>query len=150
MLERNVSPLPPGRYWIVTTSREQANDFRQWARDMAGAVEIELAEIIPTGNFPTTGHVFFIFTVPPGRAPFLNAVEFGFPNVAPPSIREHEDIRSPTDVSLDPRTDVIDPAVEAARAAANAAGNVATKAAIPLALLILLFLALSSKRRALA
>jgi hypothetical protein len=143
MQQRQVSPIPPGRYWIVTTSRADAEDFRRWARDMQGAAVIEHAEIINTGNFPTTGHVFFIFSVPPGRSPFLNAQQFGFPDVAPPSVREHQDIRDTPDLSFDVSTDVIAPlkdlAAEAARNAAAAAGD-AAKAAVPFGLLVVLVL----------
>lgn len=84
-LVREVSPLAPGRYWIFLNSPVDVRDWDQWVRDMAGAVRVESS----TGD-PRS--LFVIFNVPPGRAPFLNAAQFGFPNTAPPEVTHPQDV----------------------------------------------------------
>ena len=85
--QRQVSPLPAGRYWLIVNGPIGIRDFEEWVRDMAGAVVVEASELSQNG-----GSVFVIFNVPQGRAPFLDAVRFGFPNDAPPSVRTAQDV----------------------------------------------------------
>jgi hypothetical protein len=82
---REVSPLAPGRYWLFLNSPVDVRDFDQWVKDMAGAVRVESS----TGD-PRS--LFVIFVVPPNRAPFLNAAQFGFPNTAPPEVTGPQDV----------------------------------------------------------
>lgn len=91
---REVSPIPPGRYWLVVLGPENQEDFAHWVRDMAGAVRIEASQL-DTRRKPSTE--FVVFNVPEGRAPFLNAAQFGFPTTAPPEVTTLQDVeQSPT------------------------------------------------------
>lgn len=84
---RQVSPLPPGRYWMTITGPLAIGDFDAWVQDMAGAVRVETSELSHNGS-----QQFVIFRVPEGRAPFLDAGKFGFPNVAEPSVKSADDV----------------------------------------------------------
>lgn len=83
---REVSPLPPGRYWLMVNGPANIHDFDQWVRDMAGSVRVESSE----GG--AGDRLFVIFNVPQGRFPFLNAAQFGFPNTAPASVKSSQDV----------------------------------------------------------
>jgi hypothetical protein len=85
---RQVSPIPPGRYWL-TVLGDNRQDFVQWVHDMAGAVRTTTTEEDLSATPPS---LFVIFEVPPGRAPFLNAAQFGFPNDAPPGVHSSQDV----------------------------------------------------------
>jgi hypothetical protein len=85
---REVSPIAPGRYWICVLGTEKQRDFDAWIRDMRGAVTVESTSL--NDEDPSTE--FVIFNVPEGRAPFLNAWEFGYPNTAPPEITSLQDV----------------------------------------------------------
>lgn len=87
-LQRDVSPIPAGRYWL-TVLGPNIPDFDQWVRDMQGGVRVE-ASSLDLDASPV--HLFVIFNVPPGRAPFLNAPLFGFPNHAPPNVQSVQDV----------------------------------------------------------
>src|SRR5512134_966678 len=92
---RQVSPLPPGRYWLFVLGQQNVNDFGDWVKDMAGAVRVETVQEFGPRDSRRT--LFVIFNVPPGRAPFLDAQKFGFPNEAPPSVTSMDDVQqSPT------------------------------------------------------
>lgn len=91
---REVSPIPPGRYWILVTGAANVHDFDTWVRDMAGAVKVETSETAPEAR-----SVFVIFRVPEGRSPFLSAPQFGFPNNAPPEVHSADDVESVPDIS---------------------------------------------------
>jgi hypothetical protein len=103
-LQREVSPIPPGRYWILVEGRD-IRDFDDWLRDMHGAAKVETASL----DSATRGDVsqFIIFRVPEGRMPFLNAFQFGFPSFAPPNITARGDViqnelhKNPEDVAVD-------------------------------------------------
>lgn len=103
-LQREVSPIPPGRYWILVEGRD-IRDFDDWLRDMHGAAQVEAASL----DAATRGQVsqFIIFRVPEGRMPFLNALQFGFPSFAPPSITSRDDViqserrKNPVDAAAD-------------------------------------------------
>lgn len=103
-LQREVSPIPPGRYWILVES-ENIRDFDDWLRDMRGAARVETAELDTTAG--EKAHQFIIFRVPEGRMPFLNAFQFGFPSFAPASITSKQDVvqnelhKNPEDVAVD-------------------------------------------------
>jgi hypothetical protein len=90
-MQRQVSPIPPGRYWIVVDSPEKIADFDAWIKDMAGGVRVETTSIDKRGSATSQ---FIIFNVPEGRSPFLNAAEFGFPNTAGPNVQSREDAAS--------------------------------------------------------
>ena len=96
-LQRNVSPIPPGRYWL-TVLGDNRDDFTDWVRDMEGAVVTTTTEEDLTADPPW---LFVIFVVPPDRAPFFDAGRFGFPNIAPASINSHQDAEQAPDEPLD-------------------------------------------------
>jgi hypothetical protein len=86
---RDVSPLPPGRYWLRVLGDDNIKDFSSWVRDMAGGVRVEESE---EDTQSTPRQLFVIFSVPQGRQPFLNAALFGFPNTAPPEVHSSADV----------------------------------------------------------
>lgn len=86
-VQRQVSPIPEGRYWLMVSGPLNVSDFDAWTRDMSGAVVVESSELSQDG-----GSLFVIFRVPAGRAPFLDSAKFGFPNDAPPSVRTAQDV----------------------------------------------------------
>lgn len=90
-LQRQVSPIPPGRYWMFVLGQLSIDEFGTWVRDMAGAVKVRTAEEDREASPPA---LFVIFEVPEGRAPFLNAAQFGLPSVAPPSVQSAQDVTS--------------------------------------------------------
>ena len=103
-LQREVSPIPPGRYWIIVNSPD-IRDFDDWIRDMQGGVRVETVSLdAPAGRKASQ---FIIFRVPEGRKPFLNAVQFGFPSFAGPEITSVQDVvnlpveKNPEDVAVD-------------------------------------------------
>lgn len=121
-LQRQVSPIPPGRYWILVEGPD-IRDFDDWLRDMHGAAVVESVSLdAPAGQRASQ---FIIFRVPEGRQPFLNAVQFGFPSFAPPSITTRGDVvanelhKNPEDVAVD----VIRKAGKAAENAAEGFGG---------------------------
>ena len=133
-LQREVSPIPPGRYWIIVES-QNIRDFDTWLRDMQGAVRIEAASLdAPAGQKASQ---FLIFNVPQGRMPFLNAQQFGFPNFAPPSITTREDA-----IQNDQQPNPEDLLANSVRTAAGAVGDFAG-----LALLLLLVLGAGALKR---
>lgn len=89
MQQRQVDPIPPGRYWIMVLGRDNMRDFDAWVRDMHGAVQIEASSLDQQANPPAQ---FVIFNVPAGRMPFLNALQFGFPSFAGPEVRSVQDV----------------------------------------------------------
>lgn len=103
-LQRNVSPIPPGRYWITVLGEANMREFSAWVSDMAGAVVVESSSLDqsklpgffgtqdPFGRHTGPPALFTIFRVPEGRAPFLNALAFGFPNNAPPDVQTVRDV----------------------------------------------------------
>lgn len=124
---RDVSPLPPGRYWIIVNQPNIA-DFDAWIRDMAGAVQIETAEL----DSRRPASQFLIFRVPAGRMPFLSAEQFGFPNTAGPEVTTR------ADVVANPQTpNPEDQAVDVIHRGSEAAANFAS--AGPLLALLVLF-----------
>ena len=86
---REVSPIPPGRYWITITGGGNIRDFDAWIRDMRGAVRVEASSLDQDAPRPVE---FVIFNVPQGRMPFLNDAQFGFPNTAPPGVTSLQDV----------------------------------------------------------
>jgi hypothetical protein len=132
-LQREVSPIPPGRYWIIVES-QNIRDFDNWLRDMQGGVRVEAASLDTSG--PKASQ-FLIFNVPAGRSPFLNAQQFGFPSLAPPNIRSREDA-----ISNDFEPNPEDLLANSARTAAGAVGNFAG-----LGFLLLLVVAAGALRR---
>lgn len=89
MQQREVSPIPPGRYWLTVLGRANMADFDQWLRDMHGAVVVESSSLDQQANPPVQ---FVIFNVPAGRMPYLNAAQFGFPSFAPPNVTSIQDV----------------------------------------------------------
>jgi hypothetical protein len=85
---REVSPIPPGRYWICVLGRDKQAAFDSWIADMRGAIQVEATSL----NDAVPSTEFVIFRVPEGRSPFMNAWEFGYPNTAPPEITSLEDV----------------------------------------------------------
>lgn len=129
-IQREVSPIPPGRYWILVNS-PRILEFTQWLKDMQGAVRVEASSLDQTRG---RANEFVIFRVPEGRMPFLNPDQFGFPNFAPPEVTSRDDVVT-NDLNKDPEdraVDVINKGFETAEKAAEAG---------PL-LLVLLLLAL--------
>jgi hypothetical protein len=125
--QRQVSPIPPGRYWITVLGRDNMADFDAWIRDMHGAVQIEAASLDQQANPPVQ---FVIFRVPAGRMPFLNAHQFGFPSFAPPNVTSIQDVE---------QSPVVPGTLDRLEQVASKAGEVASEAV----LLVLAFLLLS-------
>ena len=125
-MQRQVSPIPPGRYWITVVGPENIADFDQWLRDMAGAVRVETSQQTKRGS-ASAG--FVIFVVPEGRQPFLNPAQFGFPNFAGPEIHSVEDVIGRPQEEQDPLDRIPDPL--------DVAKDAAKKAELLIALIIL-------------
>jgi len=85
-MQRQVSPIPPGRYWVTVNKPGNIADFDAWVRDMAGAVRVESSQGLAG---PAQ---FVIFVVPEGRAPFFNVAQFGYPNFAGPEVHSVQDV----------------------------------------------------------
>jgi hypothetical protein len=130
-LQREVSPIPPGRYWINVLGVDAMREFQEWVRDMAGGVQIETVSLDEDATPPVE---FVIFQVPEGRSPFLNAHVFGFPNHAPANVR------SSSDVEQSPKADIKSPVEEV-----EAFGSGLFSDAKALVLLVLLFFGLKGK-----
>ena len=96
---RQVSPIPPGRYWITIQGKGQIADFDRWLREMQGAAVVQNSELDQSGSRPVA---FVVFEVPPGRMPFLNAEEFGFPNTAPAGVTSRQDVEQSPIIQTDP------------------------------------------------
>ena len=90
ILQRQVSPLPPGRYWILLSGQIVIDDFGEWVRDMQGAAHVDHVE-----ENRERAELFAIFTVPPGRQPFWPAEKFGFPEIATPEVQSQQDVIKP-------------------------------------------------------
>jgi hypothetical protein len=128
---QEVSPIPPGRYWINVLGVDNMRDFKDWVRDMQGGVLVEAASLDQDADPPVE---FVIFQVPEGRAPFLNAYRFGFPNHAPASVTQS------SDVEQSPKADIKSPLEEV-----EAFGSSLFSDAKALVLLALLFFGLKGK-----
>jgi len=121
-LQRQVSPIPPGRYWILVESPD-IRDFDDWLRDMHGAARVETASLDAPAGMKASQ--FLIFNVPAGRMPFLNSLQFGFPSFAPPNIQSRQDViqtelvKNPEDTAAD----VIRKTGESAEKAAQGLGG---------------------------
>jgi hypothetical protein len=87
-MQRQVSPIPPGRYWICVVGKEKQRDFDLWIQDMRGGIKVETSSL--NDQDPPTE--FVIFKVPEGRSPFLDASYFGYPNIAEPAVHYLEDV----------------------------------------------------------
>jgi hypothetical protein len=134
MLQREVSPIPPGRYWIIVES-QNIRDFDSWLRDMQGGVRIETASLDARAGHKASQ--FLIFNVPAGRMPFLNPQQFGFPSLAPPEVKSREDV-----IQNEQQPNPEDLLADSARRAAGAVGDFAG-----LALLLLLVVAAGALKR---
>lgn len=119
-LVRQVSPLAPGRYWILVEGPDIL-DFDRWIRDMQGGVRVEATSL----DARTRGQAsqFVIFNVPEGRFPFLNAAQFGFPSVAGPEITSRDDVIQ-NDLQKNPEDSAADAVRKGAAAAESLAGLV--------------------------
>lgn len=117
-MQRQVSPIPPGRYWILVNGPANIADFDNWLRDMAGAARVEATSLGKRGSASVQ---FIIFRVPEGRAPFLNAEQFGFPNFAGPEIQSVQDVIDRPDEQPDPLDRIPDPLEYAKEKAEQAA-----------------------------
>lgn len=124
--QREVSPIPPGRYWITVLGRDNMADFDAWIRDMHGAVQIEAASLDQQANPPVQ---FLIFNVPAGRQPFLNAHQFGFPSFAPPNVTSIQDVE---------QSPVVPGTLDRLEQAAGKAGELASEAVLLVLALLLL------------
>ena len=117
-MQRQVSPIPEGRYWILVNGPGNIADFDAWIRDMQGAVRVETSSL---GRRGSDSVAFIIFRVPAGRAPFLNAAQFGFPNVAGPEVQSVQDVVQRPDEPADPLDRIPDPLEYAKEKAEQAA-----------------------------
>lgn len=105
-LQRKVDPIPPGRYWMNVIGRDNIQDFLAWVQDMGPSVNVETTSLddtaTPVEEFLAGGQnpsrLFVIFTVPEGRAPFLDSRTFGFPSHAPSGIQDESDTVQRPDV----------------------------------------------------
>jgi hypothetical protein len=126
MQQREVSPIPPGRYWITVLGRDNMADFDAWLRDMHGAAQVEASSLDQEANPPVQ---FVIFNVPAGRMPFLNAHQFGFPSFAPPNVTSIQDVE---------QSPVVPGTLDRLEQAAGKAGELATDAVLLVLALLLL------------
>jgi hypothetical protein len=117
-MQRQVSPIPPGRYWILVNGPGNIADFDAWLRDMQGAARVETSSL---GRRGSDSVAFIIFNVPEGRAPFLNAAQFGFPNFAGPEVHSVQDVVQRPDEPADPLDRIPDPLEYAKEKAEQAA-----------------------------
>jgi len=86
--------------------KENIQDFIAWIQDMGKSVFIETTSLdntqTPVEDFLAGGHnptrLFVIFTVPEGKAPFLDSRTFGFPTHAPIEIQDESDTVQRPDV----------------------------------------------------
>ena len=124
--QREVSPIPPGRYWITVLGRDNMADFDAWIRDMHGAVQIETASLDQQASPPVQ---FLIFRVPEGRMPFLNPHQFGFPSFAPPNVTSIQDVE---------QSPVVPGTLDRLEQAADRAGDFATQGVLLVLALLLL------------
>jgi hypothetical protein len=127
MIQRQVSPIPPGRYWLIIEGGANMADFNAWLRDMHGAAVVETSSLDQSTSPPNE---FVIFRVPEGRMPFLNAPQFGFPSFAGPEVTSRQDVIQ-SELHMNPE----DVAVEVIREAGESAQTVAK--AFPIALVLL-------------
>lgn len=95
-VQRQISPIPPGRYWVDLVGRPSIEDFQAWIRDMQGAAVLEVwqPEQAPAGIGLWAELAFAIFVVPPGRQPFFPP-HLGYPSFAPAGVRRREDVIPP-------------------------------------------------------
>jgi len=128
-LQRQVSPIPPGRYWILVESPD-IRDFDDWLRDMHGAARVETASLDAPAGMKASQ--FLIFNVPAGRMPFLNSLQFGFPSFAPPNIQSRQDVIQ-TELQKNPE----DTAVDVINKAGETAGRLAEGFPVLLLLLVM-------------
>lgn len=124
--QREVSPIPPGRYWITVLGRDNMADFDAWIRDMHGAVRIEASSLDQEANPPVQ---FVIFNVPEGRMPFLNPHQFGFPSFAPAEVKSVQDVE---------QSPVVPGTLDRLEQAAGKAGELATEGVLLVLALLLL------------
>lgn len=106
--QRDVAPLPPGRYWVLLTSKPTRGPdgvfqtgiqvFDAWQRANHLIVHVETSSLQQDGAAVSE---FVIFNV---IAPaFLwDASQLGFPNLAPASIRSVQDVVAQPDEPLEP------------------------------------------------
>ena len=126
MQQREVSPIPPGRYWITVLGRDNMADFDAWLRDMHGAAQVEASSLDQEANPPVQ---FVIFNVPAGRMPFLNPHQFGFPSFAPPNVTSIQDVE---------QSPVVPGTLDRLEQAAGKAGELASEAVLLVLALLLL------------
>lgn len=98
-LERQVSPLPIGRYWKMIEGQDLILEWGEWVKDMGKALQVEMTEETP-------GHLFTIFRVK-SNSVFLNAEQFGYPNKAPLSVKNEEDVVQKPDIKTHDTADVL-------------------------------------------
>lgn len=131
--QRQVSPIPPGRYWIIINGGSNMADFNAWIRDMHGAVRVETAELDQNVHPPSE---FIIFRVPEGRMPFLNALQFGFPSFAPAEVTSAQDVVQ-NEQHENPEDVIVDALRKAEQGAANAAEGLGGLAVVALLFLLM-------------
>ncbi len=124
--QSEVSPIPPGRYWITVMGRDNMADFDAWIRDMHGAVKIEASSLDQEANPPVQ---FVIFNVPAGRMPFLNPHQFGFPSFAPPNVTSIQDVE---------QSPIVPGTLDRLEAAASKVGEFGTEAVLLVLAVLLL------------
>jgi hypothetical protein len=95
-LQREVNPLPAGRYWLDVFEQPegQTADFLEFAQ--GGLVSVESSEEFAADG-TTPKRTFFIFRVKAPGAVF-DAQRFGFPNIAPEGIKNSADTALVPDV----------------------------------------------------
>lgn len=93
-LQREVNPLPVGRYWITVLDQPkgQLADFDEWL--LNASVKVESSEHDPDAKPPST---FIIFKVT-GSAAIFDAERFGFPNKAPANIKFRDDVEQAPEI----------------------------------------------------
>jgi hypothetical protein len=87
--QRQVSPLPRGRYWLDLSGQVPIEDFDQWLREVGtDQVKVESSSL---DRDASPVNEFIIFTVV-GDAAFFPAERLGFPGFAPATVTDRQDI----------------------------------------------------------
>ena len=116
-LERNVNPLPQGRYWITVLDQPegQISDFDDWLQSAPSSIKVESSEFDQESD-PKSEFIIFRIT---GPAAVFDAARFGFPNKAPATIKHREDAEQAPDVEEPGVADLLQFAKTAGKVAAG-------------------------------
>lgn len=98
-LQRTTNPLPDGRYWVELSSPAREK-FDSWRTANSGQVKVETTESDEEASPPWSFYIFNVkgmTPVPGGTGSIFipitwPASDFGFPSLAPDTIKSREDV----------------------------------------------------------